>query len=266
MLSMFRRLSDASATALMCSGRLLRPFHPEPPSGLRLKAELGTDHDLFADRGKRFASKHSHWRMGHTFRPRHEGDATIYGGLSERDHLLPRPSEVHRKRKNSYPCSQGRGRRLRGCCFLICASALFRRVSCSSENKDDRGRSGIQILSRDALVYFLLKRRRCMFRRGSALLLLERGRRGRWPGEYGCEIENRGVTEMRAKLVRSIGSHTHMDGVEATDIPGVELYRRSAPTACMSGQYEPKLIVFAQGKKRINVGKAIYVCGNQTFC
>jgi AraC-like DNA-binding protein len=77
--------------------------------------------------------------------------------------------------------------------------------------------------------------------------------------------ENREVTEMRAKLVRSIGNHTRVDGVEATDIPGVELYRRSAPTACMSGQYEPKLIVFAQGKKRINVGKAIYVCGESNF-
>jgi AraC-like DNA-binding protein len=77
--------------------------------------------------------------------------------------------------------------------------------------------------------------------------------------------ENCGMTEMRAKLVRSIGNHTRVDGVEATDIPGVELYRRSAPTACMSGQYEPKLIVFAQGKKRINVGKAIYVCGESNF-
>jgi hypothetical protein len=77
--------------------------------------------------------------------------------------------------------------------------------------------------------------------------------------------ENRGVTEMRAKLVRSIGNHTRVNGVEATDIPGVELYRRSAPTACMSGQYEPKLIVFVQGKKRINVGKAIYVCGESNF-
>lgn len=77
--------------------------------------------------------------------------------------------------------------------------------------------------------------------------------------------ENCGVTEMRAKLVRSIGNHTRVDGVEATDILGVELYRRSAPTACMSGQYEPKLIVFVQGKKRINVGKANYVCGESNF-
>lgn len=76
---------------------------------------------------------------------------------------------------------------------------------------------------------------------------------------------NRGVTDMRAKLVHSIGNHTRVDGVTATDISGVELYRRSAPTACMSGQYEPKLIVFAQGKKRINVGKAIYVCGESNF-
>ena len=77
--------------------------------------------------------------------------------------------------------------------------------------------------------------------------------------------ENRRVTEMRAELVRRIGSHIRVDGVEATDIPGVELYRRSAPTPCMSGHYEPKLIVFVQGKKRINVGKTVYVCDRSNF-
>ena len=77
--------------------------------------------------------------------------------------------------------------------------------------------------------------------------------------------ENHRVTETRAELVRRIGNHIRIDGVEATDIPGVELYRRSAPTACMSGHYEPKLIVFVQGKKRINVGKTVYVCDRSNF-
>jgi AraC-like DNA-binding protein len=77
--------------------------------------------------------------------------------------------------------------------------------------------------------------------------------------------ENHRVTETRAELVRRIGNHIRVDGVEATDIPGVELYRRSAPTPCMSGHYEPKLIVFVQGKKRINVGKTVYVCDRSNF-
>jgi AraC-like DNA-binding protein len=50
-----------------------------------------------------------------------------------------------------------------------------------------------------------------------------------------------------------------------TGIPGLRLYRRSAPTACASAAYEPSLVVFLQGRKRINVGKTIYVCDGSNF-
>ncbi len=78
-------------------------------------------------------------------------------------------------------------------------------------------------------------------------------------------IEDPQVVKMRAELARKIASHTRVDGIQATDVSGMELYRRSAPTACTSAAYERKLIVFAQGRKRINVGKTTYMCDGSTF-
>jgi AraC-like DNA-binding protein len=71
--------------------------------------------------------------------------------------------------------------------------------------------------------------------------------------------------EMRAELARKIAAHIHLDGVKATGIPGLSLYRKSAPTDCTSAAYEPYLIVFVQGEKRINVGGTTLVCNGSTF-
>lgn len=82
------------------------------------------------------------------------------------------------------------------------------------------------------------------------------------------EREERGeqsVVWMRAELARKVASHIRMDGIQATEVSGMSLYRRSAPTACTSAAYEPRLIVFVQGEKRINVGKAICLCDESTF-
>ena len=50
---------------------------------------------------------------------------------------------------------------------------------------------------------------------------------------------------------------------EAT--PGLRLYRRSEPSPCNSAAYQPSLVVFVQGEKRINVGKTTYVCDGSSF-
>jgi AraC-like DNA-binding protein len=70
---------------------------------------------------------------------------------------------------------------------------------------------------------------------------------------------------MRAELARRIAAHIHSDGTEATCVPGLSLYRNSAPTECTSAAYEPELIVFVQGEKRINVGGTTLVCDGSTF-
>jgi AraC-like DNA-binding protein len=70
---------------------------------------------------------------------------------------------------------------------------------------------------------------------------------------------------MRAALARKIADLAVAEGDMQTGIPGLRLYRRSAPTACASAAYEPSLVVFLQGRKRINVGKTIYVCDGSNF-
>jgi len=73
------------------------------------------------------------------------------------------------------------------------------------------------------------------------------------------------VVEMRRELAGKIADRTAVEGDTSTAIPGLRLYRRSLPTACASAAYEPSLVVFVQGQKRINVGKTTYVCDGSNF-
>jgi AraC-like DNA-binding protein len=73
------------------------------------------------------------------------------------------------------------------------------------------------------------------------------------------------VVEMRRELARKIAHRAPEEGETLTGTPGLRLYRRSAPSACTSAAYEPGLVVFVQGQKRINVGKTTYVCDGSNF-
>ena len=73
------------------------------------------------------------------------------------------------------------------------------------------------------------------------------------------------VAAVRAELARKIAAHQPADGADDTRVPGLSLYRRSSPTSCASATYEPRLIVFVQGEKRINLGKTTIVCDESTF-
>ncbi|MGO8759971.1 MAG: AraC family transcriptional regulator N-terminal domain-containing protein [Terracidiphilus sp.] len=73
------------------------------------------------------------------------------------------------------------------------------------------------------------------------------------------------VAEARAELARKIAAKMSADGVRDTEIPGLSLYRRNAATACSSATYEPRLIVFVQGKKRIELGGTTLVCDASSF-
>jgi AraC-like DNA-binding protein len=48
-------------------------------------------------------------------------------------------------------------------------------------------------------------------------------------------------------------------------VPGLVLYLRTTPTACYRATYEPSLSVFAQGRKRINLGGTEYLCDGSSF-
>lgn len=73
------------------------------------------------------------------------------------------------------------------------------------------------------------------------------------------------VAQMRVELAGRIAAHNQTEGDLATAIPGLHLYRRSEPSACTSAAYQPSLVVFAQGQKRVNLGRISYLCDPSTF-
>ena len=75
----------------------------------------------------------------------------------------------------------------------------------------------------------------------------------------------RGVAEVRTALMLRIANRAVKEGETRTEIPGLRLYRRSEPSPCVSAAYQPSLVIFVQGEKRINVGKTIYVCDGTNF-
>ncbi len=80
----------------------------------------------------------------------------------------------------------------------------------------------------------------------------------------GASGESR-VAGLRMELARRISSRMQEDGFRPTAVPGMSLSRKSTPTECYSAAYEPSLVVFAQGRKRINLGKTTYVCDSSNF-
>ncbi|MGD0735441.1 MAG: AraC family transcriptional regulator [Terracidiphilus sp.] len=80
--------------------------------------------------------------------------------------------------------------------------------------------------------------------------------------ELGAERDSEAV---RRGLLQKIADRTVSEGDTGTAIAGLRLYRRSVTTACMSAAYEPSLVVFLQGQKRINVGKTIHICDGRNF-
>jgi AraC-like DNA-binding protein len=73
------------------------------------------------------------------------------------------------------------------------------------------------------------------------------------------------VIEMRKDLAGTIAAHAPELGENPTPVPGLALYRRTTPTACYLATYEPSLTIFVQGRKRINLNGAIYVCDSSSF-
>ena len=73
------------------------------------------------------------------------------------------------------------------------------------------------------------------------------------------------VVEMRRELARKIAAHVPKAGVQATAIPGLTLFRRTAPSPCHPATYEPSFNVFVQGRKRVTLGGTTYLCDESTF-
>src|SRR6266404_7498921 len=65
--------------------------------------------------------------------------------------------------------------------------------------------------------------------------------------------------ELRTKLARKIASFIGSKEKLITDVPGLLLSRRTAPTAQAPATYEPSLAVVAQGRKRANLGGTTFI-------
>jgi AraC-like DNA-binding protein len=77
-------------------------------------------------------------------------------------------------------------------------------------------------------------------------------------------LSNR-APEVRAELARKIASFMGSEENRATDIPGLTLHRRVAPTAPCSGTYEPGVTVIAQGRKRVDLGRTTFIYGESRY-
>jgi AraC-like DNA-binding protein len=71
--------------------------------------------------------------------------------------------------------------------------------------------------------------------------------------------------ELRAELARKIASSIGSEQSRATEISGLTLGRRTATTARCSMTYEPSVIVIAQGRKRVELGRNIFICDESRF-
>jgi len=76
---------------------------------------------------------------------------------------------------------------------------------------------------------------------------------------------NRSVMQVLKDLAESISKMLNGASDLSTGIPGLTLYRNTAPTAPNPCSYEPSLLLIAQGKKRVDLGKQSYVFGESPF-
>lgn len=73
------------------------------------------------------------------------------------------------------------------------------------------------------------------------------------------------LEETRAELAGKIAGRVVNEGKQITAMPELSLFRRSEPTACSSAAYEPSMVLFVQGKKRITLGTTAYLCDESNF-
>ena len=73
------------------------------------------------------------------------------------------------------------------------------------------------------------------------------------------------VRELRAELARKIAWFIGRSEKLVTEVPGLLLARRTAPTAPCSATYEPSVVVVAQGRKRVDLGQAIFIYDESRF-
>jgi AraC-like DNA-binding protein len=84
------------------------------------------------------------------------------------------------------------------------------------------------------------------------------------PSKEASLVLNR-ADEVRAELARKVALFVGSAESLATEIPGLTLYRRTAPTAPASVTYEPSVALVVQGRKRVDLGRTTFIYGESRF-
>jgi AraC-like DNA-binding protein len=71
--------------------------------------------------------------------------------------------------------------------------------------------------------------------------------------------------ELRLELARKIALFMGSEEKRVTEIPGLTLVRRTSTTAKCSMTYEPSVIVIPQGRKRVELGRNIFIYDASRF-
>ncbi len=75
----------------------------------------------------------------------------------------------------------------------------------------------------------------------------------------------RSIQDLRAELARKIAWFIGSSEIQITEIPGLMLVRRTAPTAPCTGTYTSSVIVVAQGSKRVDLGQTTFIYDQSRF-
>jgi AraC-like DNA-binding protein len=79
----------------------------------------------------------------------------------------------------------------------------------------------------------------------------------------GEEVDRR--EKLRLELAQKIAQSIGQAEILPTAIPGLTMFRRTAPTAPGSVTYQPSLAVVVQGKKHVELGQKTFIYGESTF-
>ncbi|HPT27193.1 MAG TPA: AraC family transcriptional regulator [Bryobacteraceae bacterium] len=70
---------------------------------------------------------------------------------------------------------------------------------------------------------------------------------------------------LREELARRIAAYVGSEQKRITEVPGLTVHRRTAPTPPCSMTYEPSLILTAQGSKRVELGGRTFTHGSSHY-
>lgn len=67
------------------------------------------------------------------------------------------------------------------------------------------------------------------------------------------------MSQLQLELARKIASYMGTAEHRATEVPGLTLHRRTTPADPCPATYEPSVIVMAQARKRVDLGRSTFI-------